>query len=167
MTAVIAVAATIVRLAVAVSVDCTWEVAVIVTILLLGTVAGAVYSPPLVIEPVPEPLTDQFTVLLLAFKTLAVHCAVPSTVTSAPVPWVGTHEAVMDGVTAVVLVDPQELRIASAAASPKKRRTRSQRISQRPKWKFGSSTRNPPARTMLIFLSRFFRWSAPRMPRSE
>ena len=45
MTAVIAVAATMVRLAVAVSVDCTWEVAVIVTTLLVGTVAGAVYSP--------------------------------------------------------------------------------------------------------------------------
>jgi len=71
---------------VAVRVDCTWEVAVIVTILVLGTVAGAVYSPPLVIDPVPVPLTDQFTRVLLALRTVAVHCAVPRTVTSAPVP---------------------------------------------------------------------------------
>jgi len=152
MTAVIAVAATIVRLAVAVSVDCTWEVAVIVTTLVLGTFAGAVYIPPLVIEPLPVPLTDQFTRVLLAFKTLAVHCAVPSTVTSDPVPWLAVHVAVMVGVTAVVLADPQELRTASATVSPKKKRTRSQRILRRPKWKFGSSTRNPPARTTLIFL---------------
>lgn len=133
MTAVIAVAATIVRLAVAVSVDCTWEVAVIVITLVLGTVAGAVYSPLFAsIEPLPVPLTDQFTRVLLALRTLAVHCAVPRTVTSAPVPWVGTHEAVMDGAT-VVEAEPQELAIASAAASPKKKRTRSQCTLSRPK----------------------------------
>ena len=73
MTAVIAVAATIVTFAVAVNVDCTCEVAVIVTTLLVGTVAGAVYSPPVVIEPLPVPLTDQFTSVLLAFNTVAVH----------------------------------------------------------------------------------------------
>jgi hypothetical protein len=57
--------------------------------------------------------------VLLALRTVAVHCAVPSTVTLDPVPCVETHEAVMAGVTVVVLLDPQELRIASAAASPK------------------------------------------------
>jgi len=168
MTAVIAVAPTIVRLAVAVRVDCTWEVAVIVTLLLmLGTVAGAVYSPPLVIDPVPVPLTDQFTRVLLALRTVAVHCAVPRTVTSAPVPCVGTHEAVMDGVTAVLALLPQELRIAGKAIRAKKKKIPSQRTLPGPKWKFGSSTRNPPARATLIFLIRFFRWSARRTPRSE
>jgi hypothetical protein len=189
-TAVIAVAATMVRLAVAVSVDCTWEVAVIVTMLVLGTVAGAVYSPlVLSIDPLPVPPTDQFTSVLLAFRTVAVHCAVPRTITSAPVPWVGTHEAVMDGVTAVLAVLPQELKIAGTAISATKKKTRSQRTLPRPKWKFDSSTRNPPARTTLIFPEKIFlspypgglfilrqdkqvepvphRSSKPRMPRSE
>ena len=167
ITAVIAVAATMVKLAVAVRVDCTWEVAVIVTTLVLGTVAGAVYSPPLVIEPLVVPLTDQFTRVLLALRTVAVHCAVPRTVTSAPVPCVGTHEAVMDGVTAVLALLPQELRIAGKAIRAKKKKIPSQRTLPGPKWKFGSSTRNPPARATLIFLIRFFRWSARRTPRSE
>ena len=55
VTAVIAVAGSIVRPCVAVRVDCTWEVAVTVTTLLVGTVAGAVYNPPLSIDPVPVP----------------------------------------------------------------------------------------------------------------
>lgn len=161
MTAVIAVAATMVRLAVAVSVDWTWEVAVIVMTFVVGTVAGAVYSPLVIsIEPLPVPLTDQLTRVLLALRTVAVHCAVPRTVTSAPVPCVGTHEAVMDGAT-VVEAEPQELRIASAAASPKMKRTRSQRTLCRPKWKFDSSTRNPPARTTLIFPDKIL---LPRHP---
>jgi hypothetical protein len=111
-----------------------------------------VYSPPLVIEPFADTLTDQFTRVLLALRTVAVHFAVPRTVTSAPVPSVGTHEAVMDGVTAVLALLPQELRIAGAAISAKKKRMRSQRTLPRPKWKFGSSTRNPPARTTLTLL---------------
>jgi hypothetical protein len=41
--------------------------------LLVGTVAGAVYKPPLLIDPLPVPLTDQFTSVLLTFKTVAVH----------------------------------------------------------------------------------------------
>ena len=161
-TAVIAVAATMVRLAVAVSVDCTWEVAVIVTTLVLGTVAGAVYSPlVLSIEPFPVPLTDQFTSVLLAFRTVAVHCAVPRTVTFAPVPWVGTHEAVMDGVTAVLALLPQELRIAGTAIRAKKQARLPQRTLPRPKWKFDSSTRNPPARAILFFPEKIL---LPRHP---
>ena len=62
-----------------------------------------------------------------------------------------THEAVMDGVTAVEL-EPQELRIAAVAVNPNKKRTRSQRTLSRPKRKFDSRTRNPPARTTPIFL---------------
>ena len=73
VTAAIAVACWSVRLCVAVKVDCTWEVAVIVTTLLVGTVVGAVYKPPLVIVPFPVPLTVQFTRVLLRFKTVAVH----------------------------------------------------------------------------------------------
>jgi cellulose biosynthesis protein BcsQ len=49
------------------------DVAVIVTTLLVGTVAGAVYNPPAVMAPVPVPLTDQFTSVLLRFRTVAVH----------------------------------------------------------------------------------------------
>src|ERR1700686_5315293 len=125
-----------VRDAVAVKLACTWEVAGIVTTLFrfVGTVAGAVYNPPLLIDPVPVPVTLQFTRVLLALTTVAVHCAVPSTVTSSPVPWVGVHEAVIDGDT--VLAEPQELRIASAAVSPKKKRRRSQNTLSRPMWKF-------------------------------
>jgi len=87
VTAVIAVACWMVTLAVAVNVDCACDVAVMVTTLFVGTVAGAVYRPLEVsIEPVPVPVTDQFTSVLLAFRTVAVHCAVPSTVTFDPVP---------------------------------------------------------------------------------
>ena len=74
ITAVIAVAASIVRDVVVVRVDCAWEVAVIVTTLFVGTAEGAVYSPLVVlIEPLPVPLTDQFTSVLLVFVTVAVH----------------------------------------------------------------------------------------------
>ena len=145
-----AVAASMVTDVVEVRLDCDWEVAVIVTTLFVGTVAGAVYKPLVVsIEPLPEPLTDQFTSVLLALSTVAVHCAVPSTVTSAPVPSVATHEAVMEGVTAVELA-PQELRIAVAAVRPKKKRRRSQRTLSHPKRKFRSNTRNPPGRKTLF-----------------
>ena len=78
---------------VAVKLDCACEVAVTVTTLLVGTAAGAVYTPPVLIEPVPVPLTDQFTRVLLRFKTEAVHCEVPSTVTA-----VGVHVTVIVGV---------------------------------------------------------------------
>src|ERR1700681_30048 len=61
VTALIAVGCTSVKFCVVVKVDCTCEVAVIVTTLLVGTVAGAVYTPPLVIDPVPVPPTVQFT----------------------------------------------------------------------------------------------------------
>ena len=63
----------------------------------------------------------------------------------------GTHEALIVGAT-VVGLDPQELRPPSAAISPKKKRGPPQRNFSRHKWKFGSNTRNPPARTTLIFL---------------
>jgi hypothetical protein len=69
---------------------------VTVTTLLVGTAAGAVYNPPVLIDPVPVPLTDQFTNVLLRFKTEAVHCEVPSTVTS-----VGVHVTVIVGVVVV------------------------------------------------------------------
>jgi hypothetical protein len=124
---------------------------VIVTLLLLGTAAGAVYSPPLLIEPLPVPPTDQFTRVLVAFNTLAVHCAVPSTVTFDPVPRVAVHVAVIVGVVVVLGLLPQELRIAATAINAKIECKRSQRTLSRLKCKFGSSTRNPPARTTLIF----------------
>ena len=67
VTVAIAVAASIVRFCVAVVLDDTWEVAVIVTTLLVGTVDGAVKRPPLLIVPVPVPPTLQFTRVLLRF----------------------------------------------------------------------------------------------------
>ena len=76
MTAVIAVAATRVTLVVAVSVDSAWEVAVIVTTLFVGTAAGAVYNPLVVLmDPLPVPLIDQFTSVLLVvlLRMVAVH----------------------------------------------------------------------------------------------
>ena len=73
VTALIAVGCTSVRFCVAVKLDFACEVAVIVTTLLVGTVAGAVYNPPLVIDPVPVPPTVQFTSVLLRLVTVAVH----------------------------------------------------------------------------------------------
>ncbi len=75
---------TSVKPCVAVSVDRTCEVAVMVTALNCwvepGITAGAVYNPALVIDPkfspvgAPvAPLTDQFTSVLLSFRTVAVH----------------------------------------------------------------------------------------------
>jgi hypothetical protein len=139
-----------VRLCVAVRVDCTCEVAVIVTtlVVVVGLAAGAVYSPPAVIEPVLVPLTVQFTSVLLRFKTVAVHWAVPSNVTS-----VGVQDMVMVGVTAVE-AEPQELKIPNIATSPKKKSKRSQRTLPHPNRKFDSSTRNPPARFTLIYFRK-------------
>lgn len=126
VTALIAVGCWMVRFCVAVNVDCTCEVAVIVITLLVGTLAGAVYRPPELIDPVPV-VTAQFTKLLLRLTTVAVHCEVPRMVTS-----LGMQEMVMVGVT-VVLLAPQELRTASAAVNPKKKRRRFQRTLSRPK----------------------------------
>src|SRR5579872_21978 len=138
VTALIAVACSMVKPCVAVRVFCTCEVAVMVTTLLVGTVAGAVYNPALLMEPFPVPLTDQFTRVLVRFTTVAVHCAVPSTVTS-----VGTQDTVIVGATAVE-VEPQELRIAAATTAPASNSRPFQRTSSRPSRKFRSNTRNPP-----------------------
>ena len=84
VTVVIAVGGSRVRFCVAVNVVSTCEVAVIVTALYCcvgpGITAGAVYKPPAVMEPKLSPvgapvapLTDQFTRVLLSFKTVAVH----------------------------------------------------------------------------------------------
>jgi len=124
VTAEIAVGCWMVKLAVAVKVDCTWDVAAMVTTLLVGTVEGAVNMPPVLIDPVPVPLTDQFTSVLLRFKTVAVHCEVPNTVTE-----VGVHVTVIVGVVVVVvlLLLPQELIQAGMAMSARKKRRPSQR----------------------------------------
>jgi hypothetical protein len=118
-----------------------------------GIVPGAVYSPPEVMEPklppVTVPVTVQFTSVLLRFKTFAVHWEVASNVTLD-----GVHEMVIVGVTVVEVELPQELRIASAAVSPNKNKRRSQRRPPRPNRKFGSNTRNPPARSTMIFLRK-------------
>jgi hypothetical protein len=135
---------------------CAWAVAVTVTLLLVGRAAGAVYVavvqlvalPLQAIAPVAVPLIEKVASVLLRFNTVAVHCDVPSKVTL-----VGVQETEMVG---VVVVDddvlPQELRIAGTAISAMKKKRRSQRTLARLKWKFGSNTRNPPARTTLIIL---------------
>ena len=79
--AAIAVAASIVMLAVPFVVLSAWETALMVTTLFVGTVEGAVYKPAGVLGlfridpklPVPVPLTDQVTRVLLRFNTVAVH----------------------------------------------------------------------------------------------
>ena len=96
-----------------------------------GCVLGAVYRPVLSIVPrvelppatgVPVPmLTSQLTRSLLRFRRFLVHCAVPFTVNEVPVPEVGTHEMVSDGVGGGVLElpPPQEFRTSSAGRSAK------------------------------------------------
>jgi hypothetical protein len=155
----IAVGGSRVRPWVAVKDDCTCDVAVIVTVLNCwlapGMTAGAVYSPPDVIDPKFDPLgapvgavTLQLTSVLLRLITVAVHCEVPSRVTS-----VGVQDIVIDGVVAVEL-DPQELKIPTAASKPTQSKRRPKRTLPHPKWKFDSSTRNPPGRFTLIFLRK-------------
>jgi hypothetical protein len=121
----ICVAGSSVRFCVAVTVDCTCDVAVTTMMLealfVPGIVAGAVYNPPLVIDPalpLPPPLmaTLQFTRVLLRLRTVAVHCEVVRTVTS-----LGVHETVIVGVAVVLVLDPQEVTNASAVASPTKK----------------------------------------------
>jgi hypothetical protein len=70
-------------------------------------------------DPLPVPLTLQFTRVLLSFVTVAVHCEVPSTVTL-----VGEHETAMVGVEVVEAALPQEL---SAAGNARNAKTKSRR----------------------------------------
>jgi hypothetical protein len=121
-TVAIAVGCTRVRLCVAVKEACTWEVAVIVMTLFVGIIAGAVYKPPGLMDPLPVPLTVQFTKVLLRFRTVAVHCEVARTVTS-----VGVHETVIVGVGLLLGVLPQEFRIADPTISARKKNRRCQR----------------------------------------
>src|SRR6266853_1391639 len=90
--ALMAVAFWIVIVAVAVRVVCAWATAVIVTILFgVGCVLGAVYRPFASMVPSVElppatgvavpMLTSQLTKVLLRFRSVLVHCAVPFTVT--------------------------------------------------------------------------------------
>ena len=51
-----------------------WLVAVTVTAVVAATVAGAVYSPEVLIDPVPVGLMVQFTVVYVVFVTAAVNC---------------------------------------------------------------------------------------------
>ena len=63
-----------VTVVVVLSVDCACAVAVIVTTLFVGTVGGAVYIPLVIlIDPLPVPLTDQFTSVLFSPVTEDVH----------------------------------------------------------------------------------------------
>ena len=139
-----AVGGWMVTVVVVLKVDWACAVAVIVTTLFVGTVAGAVYIPLVIlIDPLPVPLTDQFTSVLLRPFTLAVHTEVPSTVT-----WAGEQEAVMVGAVVVLLeLLPHELRIAGTAIIAQKKRRRSQRTWPHLQRKFGSNTRTPPSKS--------------------
>ena len=97
--------------------------AVIVTTLFVGTVAGAVYKPLLSIDPVPVPLTDQFTRVLLRFVILAVNWTVPSTLMEPAAP-----NTLMAGVAAGVPEPPQELRIVTPESSARHKTKCCQRV---------------------------------------
>ena len=83
----------------------------IVTTLLVGTVAGAVYTVvllPLLLLMVPKvafppatPPACQVTRVLLRFVMVAVQLDIPLTVTDK-----GEHESVIVGVVVVVVVEP-------------------------------------------------------------
>jgi hypothetical protein len=98
-------------------------------------------------DPLPVPLTLQFTRVLVSFVTVAVHWEVPSTATL-----VGEQETAIVGVAVVAALLPQEL---STAGNDRNARTKSRR-SQPNQWhfnrNFGSNTRNPPAHATMIFL---------------
>lgn len=144
VTALICVAPSIVRGCVAVTLDCTCEVAVTTTVL-VGTVAGALYNP-LCLSIVPgSPLpplcraTLQFTRVLLRFRTVAVHCEVFNTVTSR-----GVQDTVIVGVAVLEETEPQDVTRASAAANPKNKSPCFQCNVARSLRSFRSNTRNPP-----------------------
>jgi len=124
--ALMAVAALIVTLAVAVRLVWAWAIAVMVTMLLVGTVCGAVYFPfvsivPKVEFPPATPPASQLTSVLLRFVILAVHCVCPFTVSVEE-----AQEAVIVGVVVVVLElpPPQEFRANTAGRSAKTRSRR-------------------------------------------
>ena len=129
----------------------TCEVAVTVTtpLLVVGTVDGAVYRPPLVMVPLPVPLTLQFTRVLVSFVTVAVHWDTPSTVTL-----VGEQETVIVGVEVVLALEPHELSTAGSAKNPRMKSRRCQRNWWHSNGNFGSNTRNPPAHATMIFLRK-------------
>src|SRR5579864_485205 len=137
-----------VRVCVAVRVESACDVAVTVTMLLVGTVAGAVYKPPLVIVPVPVPLTLQFTSVLVTPVPwgFAVHCEVVRTVTSRT-----EQDTVIVGGVVPVELEPQDVTNASAPANPNKKNACFQCDFTVSKWSFSSDTRNPPARTTANF----------------
>jgi hypothetical protein len=57
-------------------VGAAWLVAVTVTVCVAEILAGALYNPAVLIEPVPAGLMDQVTAVLLTFLTLAENCCV-------------------------------------------------------------------------------------------
>src|SRR5882672_3115539 len=131
-TELIFVGCRIVTLAVAVRVVCAWAIAVIVTILLVGTAFGAVYRPfasmvPKVELPLATPPACQLTKVLLKLRMVAVHCTVPFTATED-----AAQEAVIVGVGGGALEPPpQEFRVNSAGRSTKIRRRRRHLASRR------------------------------------
>ena len=91
-----------------------------VTILLVGTVFGAVYKPfasmvPKVELPPATPPACQLTSVLLRFVIVALHCACPFTVSE-----VAAQETVIAGVAGAALdPPPQEFRANSAGRRAK------------------------------------------------
>jgi hypothetical protein len=119
-TELIFVGGRIVTDAVAVRVVLAWATAVMVTILLVGTVFGAVYKPfasivPKVELPPATPPASQLTRVLLKLRMFCVNCTVPFTLTDE-----ADCVIVMDGV-GVVVPDPlpQEFRAKSTGRSAK------------------------------------------------
>ena len=119
--ALMAVAFWIVMVAVVVREVCAWAIAVMVMMLLVGTVCGAVYLPfesivPKVEFPPATPPASKLARVLLRFVIVAVHCEVPFTTTVE-----GVHETVIDGVAGGVLElpPPQEFRASRTGRKAK------------------------------------------------
>jgi hypothetical protein len=108
----------------------------VTTLLGVGGVAGAVYSPLVSIVPTIEfplctPLTCQFTRVLLRFEMVAVNCTVSFAFTEVLLP-----ETDIIGLEVEELL-PQEFSADSTAKSAKTAKKRCHRASRRHPYVFG------------------------------
>jgi hypothetical protein len=130
VTALMTAGGRMVMFAVAVRLVCAWATAVMVTtpLLVVGTVAGAVYRPfasivPTVELPLAMVLTCQFATVLLKFEMVAVHCEVPLAFIE-----VLEQTTEIAGTAAVVVLDPQEFRSNNTGRTAIIRRTFCNRV---------------------------------------
>jgi len=114
-----------VTVATAVLVVSAWEIAVTVTVVVLGNLLGAVYKPfasmvPIIASPPFSPLTCQVTAVFVEPVTVALNCCVAPPATLAVV-----GEMVMETpVLAVLFLPPQEDQSRVAKRIQRKNRLR-------------------------------------------